>query len=121
MKTSFWIKAMNFGKRLGCHQIPERSFFVMGCQFPVCARCTGVFAGEVLFILLALFGISPPLIPCLLLLIPMGIDWGIQRIGLVMSNNIRRFITGFLGGFGITKIYFILFSTVFHFIAGFFR
>jgi uncharacterized membrane protein len=28
-----------------CHQIPERSFFIAGHQFAVCARCTGLYAG----------------------------------------------------------------------------
>lgn len=27
-----------------CHQRPERSFFWMGQQLPVCARCTGLYA-----------------------------------------------------------------------------
>jgi uncharacterized membrane protein len=26
-----------------CHQKPERSFFLDGHQFPVCARCTGLY------------------------------------------------------------------------------
>ena len=26
-----------------CHQRPDRSFFVMGQQLPVCARCTGLY------------------------------------------------------------------------------
>jgi uncharacterized membrane protein len=26
-----------------CHQRPERSFFLDGHQFPVCARCTGLY------------------------------------------------------------------------------
>jgi uncharacterized membrane protein len=28
-----------------CHQIPERSFYASGVQFPVCARCTGLYLG----------------------------------------------------------------------------
>ena len=28
-----------------CHQIPERSFHLSGVQFPVCARCTGLYLG----------------------------------------------------------------------------
>lgn len=35
----------------------------------------------------------------------MGIDWGIQEVGLKDSTNRRRFITGILGGFGMFNIY----------------
>jgi uncharacterized membrane protein len=31
-----------------CHQIPERSFYVSGVQFPVCARCTGLYLGALI-------------------------------------------------------------------------
>jgi len=30
-----------------CHQRPERSFFLEGQQFPVCARCTGLYVSGV--------------------------------------------------------------------------
>ena len=30
---------------LVCHQLPERSFHISGVQFPVCARCTGLYLG----------------------------------------------------------------------------
>jgi uncharacterized membrane protein len=33
---------------LVCHQRPERSFHVDRAQFPVCARCLGLYAGGVL-------------------------------------------------------------------------
>lgn len=35
-----------FGYAVGsviCHQLPDRSFFLDGRQFPVCARCTGLY------------------------------------------------------------------------------
>lgn len=31
--------------RVVCHQIPERSFQLMMMPLPVCARCTGIYAG----------------------------------------------------------------------------
>ena len=31
-----------------CHQRPERSFFLAGHQFPVCARCTGLYLSAAL-------------------------------------------------------------------------
>jgi uncharacterized membrane protein len=34
-----------------CHQRPERSFFVDGHQFPVCARCTGLYLSAVVGLL----------------------------------------------------------------------
>lgn len=33
---------------LVCHQIPERSFYMAGSQWPVCARCAGIYAGVAL-------------------------------------------------------------------------
>ena len=51
-KRKIYKKLMVIGRATGCHQLPERSFSFRGKQFPVCARCTGVFIGEVLGIFL---------------------------------------------------------------------
>src|SRR5580765_8805054 len=45
--TAFAFVVYRIG-RLICHQRPERSFHLAGAQLPVCARCTGVYAGAAL-------------------------------------------------------------------------
>src|SRR3954465_90843 len=40
--------ALYFSAGLLCHQRPERSFYLWGTQFPVCARCAGIYAGAAL-------------------------------------------------------------------------
>jgi hypothetical protein len=40
--------AVYFSGSLLCHQRPERSFSFWGTQFPVCARCAGIYAGAAL-------------------------------------------------------------------------
>ncbi len=98
-----WQRLMILGGRSGCHQKPERSFFIGGYQFPVCARCTGVLLGYLaaipaflmtgLHLLLSLAG-------CLVLFL----DWLLQQKGIRESNNVRRLVTGCLGGFGIMSL-----------------
>jgi len=89
-----------FFARLGCHQLPERSFFIKGKQMPLCARCTGVFMGYAAALLLLILGLRPPLWAAALAVLSMAIDWSLQRFWGVMSTNIRRLITGFIGGAG---------------------
>ena len=93
------------GNNSGCHQMPERSFFYKGRQFPVCARCTGVSIGQTTAVILALSKrfLSFPI--AVLLLVIMGFDWVIQAIHIKESTNFRRLITGFCGGLGLFSIY----------------
>ncbi len=114
--SRLWSSILSFiiiiGNNSGCHQLPERSFFYKGKQFPVCARCTGVFIGQVSALLfMLLISIIPPAISLTFLFI-MGLDWFIQYIGFLKSNNIRRFVTGILGGFGLFNLYGTLFLII---------
>jgi uncharacterized membrane protein len=98
-----WMKLMKLGEKTGCHQRPDRSFFIQGYQLPVCARCTGVILGYLLSIpgflyfgycrLAAGFG-------CIILFV----DWLLQALKIKESTNRRRLITGILGGFGLMSL-----------------
>lgn len=107
-KDKIWITLMKFGCRLGCHQMENRSFSFKGYQFPVCARCTGVFLGEFISIILIILNIKINIIFSIILLVVMGLDWFIQYIKILESNNIRRVITGTFGGIGLTFIYYYI-------------
>lgn len=98
----------------GCHRLPERSFFFRGQQFPVCARCTGVIIGQyftfVLINIVLLLGISIEekillLYLSFFLILPMLTDWALQNYFSIISNNMRRLITGFFCGIGAAYIY----------------
>lgn len=101
----FLVIIRTLGNNSGCHQMADHSFFYKGKQFPVCARCTGVFIGQVLAIIfMSIAFVVNPIISISILLI-MGADWFVQYIGLLESTNTRRLITGLLGGFGLFNIY----------------
>jgi len=100
----FWIKLMNYGSKLGCHQLSERSFFYKGFQFPLCARCTGIVIGEILFAPLSLLFFETPYWVSIIFILIMAIDGGLQYFNILQSNNIRRLITGILAGYGYTNL-----------------
>lgn len=99
-------KLMEMGRAGGCHQIPERSFFWKGYQFPICARCTGVFIGQTLAIPIY-FLVKLPAIVYVILCAVMFLDWMVQHLKICESTNIRRLITGIMGGFGLFSVYII--------------
>ena len=96
---------MIIGKKVfNCHQLPERSFFFHGVQFPICARCTGIFLGFILLgpiITIFTFG---NMYLSLILIYLMVIDGLLQLYTQYESNNITRLITGL--GFGYSVFLF---------------
>ena len=98
-KTRIWILLMRIGA-LSCHQIYERSFTFRGYQFPVCARCTGIFIGHVVAIFLCIMKVRISLKICALLILIMACDGFLQLFKIKESTNIRRLITGILAGVG---------------------
>ncbi len=108
-----WMKLMLYGEKLGCHQRPERSFFINGYQMPVCARCTGVMIGYLLALpLFFMYSFSwfISLAGCSSLLV----DWGLQALKIKESTNVRRLITGLVGGFGFMSIQLWLVAAIIH-------
>lgn len=87
-----------------CHQIPERSFHVMGEQFGVCSRCTGVYfgilAGFVIYPLWRRLDNIEPIsrIWLFLSLVPIGIDWSLTFFGYWENTHFSRFLTGTILG-----------------------
>ena len=97
-KDRIWIASMEkCRKYCGCHQMPERSFFIGDYQFPLCARCTGIVIGHVSAIIAAFFCQVP--IKTIFGILPLAIDGTVQKFTNYESNNRRRLVTGFLYGF----------------------
>lgn len=117
LRISFLNLLQEIGDRSGCHQIPERSFKIKGYTFPVCARCTGVFVGQSSVIILLLSGFKCPPVIAIALVLLMGLDWFIQKVGIKESTNLRRLITGVCGGFGLFSIYVYIFTLAYKLIA----
>lgn len=113
--ASLWLygKSLIVGHASGCHQLPERSFFIGQRKFPVCARCTGILVGGVGTVLT--FLIAAPLTPpsiliATLLLMPLIVDGTTQLFTRYESTNLRRFITGVAFSIGIVSLLIHLFS-----------
>lgn len=112
---SILAKFEEIGNQSGCHQIPERCLTIKGYQFPICARCTGVVIGEVVFFLLLFFRITTKPWIAITFLFIMFLDWLIQFIKLLESTNRRRLITGILGGYGLLTLYYYIIKGILHF------
>ena len=93
-----------------CHQIPERSFFIAGHQFAVCARCTGLYSGFALVLLLypmvrSLHSSDVPKVRWLFVAAaPLAIDFSLTFFGIWENTHTSRLLTGMLLG-GVTVFY----------------
>jgi len=107
-KLKLWIKLMRLGAMTGCHQLRERSLFFRGYQFPVCARCTGLFTGQAAGLAALLWFINLDIkllaICAAVSVAALGIDGFFQLKGIWVSTNFRRFLTGILCGFFVTGV-----------------
>ena len=115
IKDNIHTVIMSFGKTMGCHQRPERSFFIGKYQLPVCARCTGVLIGYILGLLMLIVTVVPTVVDILLMSV-MFIDWYLQHEKILMSTNKRRLLTGILCGFGYIHLWANILCIIFNMI-----
>lgn len=87
-----------------CHQRSDRSFFYHGWQFPVCARCTGLYLGYVIGIISIALDLWLSVWLCVMGLFVLWLDWILQYQKICGSTNIRRFVTGLWCGVSIITL-----------------
>lgn len=84
--------------RFLCHGLPERSFPLFETVMPICARCSGIYAG--LLVGVAVFVLWPRIeervarIVLYVAVTPLAIDGLTQAVGLRESTNALRVATG---------------------------
>ena len=113
----FWPRLSAIGYAV-CHQIPERSFFAHTHQFPLCARCTGMYLGALLSLFFHLLRgrqrkFAPPALLVILglLFLAFALD-GLNSFAQAaiplstpyQTTNLLRLITGFGAGICIGAV-----------------
>jgi uncharacterized membrane protein len=100
-----------------CHQLPERSFHLGVYQFPVCARCLGIYAGLFLIAGVAFFAIGVrPQLPVwgqtpstrrLLVVVgamPTVVTVLLEWVGVWQTSNAARFVAGLPLGAAVAAV-----------------
>ncbi|MBD3287428.1 DUF2085 domain-containing protein [candidate division KSB1 bacterium] len=93
-----------------CHQIPERSFMLCERQFAVCSRCTGIYSGfligVLLFPIIKIFKTNFQLSKKYfwIMLVPITLDVFISISGLWQNTFTSRYFTGFILGSSIALL-----------------
>ena len=96
-----------------CHQLPDRSFHLAGFQFPVCARCLGIYTGAALAAVVHVLDgrrtrsgrwrlLSAPAARAVFVVsaIPTLVTVGLESSGLWSGTNTVRSIAGIVLGAG---------------------
>ena len=87
-----------------CHQRPDRSYFIDGHKLAVCSRCTGLYAGFAVTLLLYPLirslrnNVTPRRTFLFLAAIPLGIDFSLTFLGILENTHTSRLLTGALLG-----------------------
>ena len=95
-----------------CHQELERSFSILGKQFAVCVRCTGIYSGflisTILYPIIQKRGkaLIPDIRYFIFAIIPVSIDFSLGFFNIWQNTFISRFVTGIT--FGSIIAFFII-------------
>ena len=95
-----------------CHQMSERSFYLAGHPFAVCARCFGLYAGfasgVVLYPLMRSLrkAETPERVWLFLAAVPVGIDFTLGLFGIWQNTHLSRLLTG--GLFGAVAAFYVV-------------
>ena len=84
-----------------CHQRIEKTFFLDGSRLLVCARCTGIYTGALIFSLLSIFFFKRLSFGIKLLyaaMLPIFLDVVFTTLGIYPYTKIIAFITGLFFG-----------------------
>ncbi len=105
-KDIIWQKAMNIMEPT-CHQRHDRSYYLGNYQFPVCARCQGLYIGYLLGLLITNYYL-------IILFSLTYVDGYIQLKSSYTSTNRKRLITGLLSGIATTQIIKLIITFIFN-------
>lgn len=95
-----------------CHQRPDRSYFIDGHKLAVCSRCTGLYAGFALTLLIYPLlrslrsAATPPRKVLFLAAIPLLIDFSLTFLGIWENTHTSRLLTGAL--LGSVTVFFVM-------------
>ena len=95
-----------------CHQLPDRSFFIAGHKLAVCSRCSGIYLGATLTLLVypllkSLRSVRSPARKWLFAAsIPLFVDFFLTFVGIWQNTHTTRFITGFI--FGSAVVFYVM-------------
>jgi uncharacterized membrane protein len=105
-------RAVYGGFHVGCHQIAERSFYLAGYPLAVCARCTGLYAGFALGVLVYPLvrrverRDTPARVWLILSALPLAFDFALGVSGIWENTHASRLLTGAL--LGAVAVFYVL-------------
>lgn len=99
-----WAEVIYHAFGVLCHQRPDRSYFIEGHKLAVCSRCTGLYAGFAVTLLLYPLirslrnNTNPRRIFLFLAALPLAIDFSLTFFGIWDNTHTSRVLTGALLG-----------------------